>query len=277
LPSRQPKVILQTKGENKMRSMTAYASICRTTNTHRIQVILRSANFKYLDIYVRNLAPEEILLEETVKRQIQKRIHRGKIEVFIFLTEPHATKIYIDQKTVGQYVSQAKALAKKYDLKADIKISDILGLPQAIFCERRVRSEEKIVLPVLKQALDKLLEFKIKKGRAIGKEMLGNLTKLKENIRRITAQKPAIGDMENGEEDIDEELSLTSFYIAKLEKKINSEKITHKGKAIDFLTQEILRELNAASSKTKKKAAALMIVEAKNYLERIREQAQNVE
>jgi uncharacterized protein (TIGR00255 family) len=118
LPSRQPKVILQTKGENKMRSMTAYASICRTTNTHRIQVILRSANFKYLDIYVRNLAPEEILLEETVKRQIQKRIHRGKIEVFIFLTEPHARKICFSGKSLSQEIRLKSRYKNKRYLRA---------------------------------------------------------------------------------------------------------------------------------------------------------------
>ena len=63
----------------------------------------------------------------------------------------------------------------------------------------------------------------------------------------------------------------------KLESKINSKKLIPQGKPIDFLTQEILRELNAASSKTKKKNPALLIVEGKSYLERIREQAQNIE
>jgi uncharacterized protein (TIGR00255 family) len=50
-----------------------------------------------------------------------------------------------------------------------------------------------------------------------------------------------------------------------------------KGKSLDFLTQEILRELNSASSKTKNHTLSCLIVEAKNYLERIREQAQNIE
>ena len=68
-----------------------------------------------------------------------------------------------------------------------------------------------------------------------------------------------------------------SFYTKELEKKINAKNLATKGKALDFLTQEILRELNAASSKTKAKRVAALIVEAKNYLDRIREQAQNVE
>ena len=87
---------------------------------------------------------------------------------------------------------------------------------------------------------------------------------------------PSPAAEENNKEDIDEEISLLTFYAKKLEKEISS-KQDSKGKAIDFLTQEILRELNAASSKTKKPVLASLIVESKSYLERIREQAQNIE
>lgn len=260
-----------------MRSMTAYASVTKSRNSQAIQIVLRSLNFKYLDISIRNLPLEDILLESKIKSEIKKRITRGKIEVFVFLTRPPARKIYIDEKTVARYVSQAKILAKKHNLNPDIKISDILGLPQSIFWEPETKSDETFILPVLREALDKLLEFKRKEGMIIKKEIVGNLSKLKNNLREIKKHKPKIRQMENGKEDIDEEISLAFFYLGKLEKIIDSQKTVSKGKAIDFLTQEILRELNAASSKTKRKQPAILIVEAKNYLERIREQAQNVE
>ncbi|MCK5346679.1 MAG: DUF1732 domain-containing protein, partial [Candidatus Heimdallarchaeota archaeon] len=86
-----------------------------------------------------------------------------------------------------------------------------------------------------------------------------NLKKLENNINKIKKSKPKINQMENGKEDIDEELSLAAFYLDKLDKNFQSKQVTPKGKSIDFLTQEILRELNAASSKTKKKTAALLI------------------
>ena len=260
-----------------MRSMTAYASLQKSRDSQTVQINLRSINHKYLDISIHNLPPEDILLEEKIKREIKKRMHRGKVEVFIFLTKPQAKRIYINEKTVSRYVSQIKSLAKKYNLKPEIKISDILNLPQTISWEPRPKGDEALVFPVLKEALERLIAFKKKEGKAIKRELMNNLHKLRTNIQRIRKEKPKIGDMENGKEDIDEELSLTAFYIGKLESKINSKQPAPKGKAIDFLTQEILRELNAASSKTKKKVPALLIVEAKNYLERIREQAQNIE
>ncbi len=260
-----------------MRSMTAYASVQRNRGAQAIQVILRSLNFKYLDVCIHNLPAEDILLEEKIKREIKKKIHRGKIEVFIFSAKPQAKKIYVDEGVVSGYITQIKAFGKKHNLKANINISDILSLPQAISWGYRGKSDEGLMLSVIKEALDRFSRFKEKEGRAIKKEIKDNLSKLKSNLEKIKKQKPKASKIENGKEDIDEELSLISFYISKLESKINSKKWIPQGKPIDFLTQEILRELNAASSKTKKKNPALLIVEGKNYLERIREQVQNIE
>ena len=257
--------------------MTAYASLHKSKDSQSVQINLRSTNYKYLDVSIRNLPAEDILLEEKIKREIKKKIYRGKVEVFIFLAKPQAKRIYINEKTVGRYVSQIKALAKKYKLKPEINVSDILSLPQTISWEPAAKSDEVLVLPVFKEALNKLLAFKKKEGGAIKREVMSNLRKLRSNVTQIKKQKPKIRDMENGREDIDEELSLISFYIDKLASKINAKALAPIGKSIDFLTQEILRELNAASSKTKKKGPALLIVESKNYLERIREQAQNIE
>lgn len=156
-------------------------------------------------------------------------------------------------------------------------MSDILNLPQVVSWEQRSKSDEALILSVVREALDQLLRFKEKEGRIIKKEMKDNLLKLRSNVEKIKKQKPKVNEIENGKEDIDEEISLISFYIGKLENKINTKKLTPQGKPADFLIQEILRELNAASSKTKRKNPALLIVEGKNYLERIREQAQNIE
>ncbi len=260
-----------------MRSMTGYASLAKSDATHSVQISLRSTNFKYLDITIRNLPAEDIVLEETIKREIKRKMLRGKIEVFISCEEPQAKLMIINEKVVASYIKQAKALAKKYKAKDDIKISDILALPQAISWQTKRKSNDNLVIFLARQAIEELILFKKKEGQVIQKEMLRNIKRLKENVKKIIKLKPAINKMENGKEDIDEELSLMSFYIEKLGNTVSANSNKAKGKSIDFLTQEILRELNAASSKTKRKKAAILIVEAKNYLERVREQAQNVE
>ncbi len=260
-----------------MKSMTAYARAKKGKGTHSVQVTLRSLNYKYAEVSVYNLPAENILLEEAIKREIKKKVSRGKVEAFIFLSNLQSKKIIIDEKVVSEYIAQIKKVARKNKVKAQIGLSSILSLPQTICCEQKIKGDQSLILPAVKEALAKLVEFRKKEGKVIEKEMLSNLGKIRKNIIKIKKYKPKASKMENGKEDIDEELSLMSFYISKLEAKIKNNKNEPKGKSIDFLTQEILRELNAASSKTKKKRAALLIVEAKNYLERVREQTQNVE
>jgi len=260
-----------------MRSMTAYAHVYKKEKTQTLQVIMRAVNFKYLDIAIHNLPLEKILLEEKIKREIKKKLYRGKIEVYIFQKKPWENRIRIDEKNMASYLGQIRRLAKKYKLGADLSIRDLLGLPQVVYAEEKSQSDEGLILPAVKEGVVKLLEFRKKQGRIIRHEILKNLEQLKDNVRNIKKNKPPAGNGTNNKEDIDEEISLMSFYLNKLGTKVRSDNTAPKGKAIDFLTQEILRELNAASSKTKAKNVALLIVEAKSYLERIREQAQNVE
>jgi len=75
-----------------MKSMTAYASAQKSRGAQAVQVTLRSLNFKYLDIGIHNLPAEDIVLEEKIKREIKKKVCRGKIEVFICLAKPQAKK-----------------------------------------------------------------------------------------------------------------------------------------------------------------------------------------
>jgi uncharacterized protein YicC (UPF0701 family) len=65
--------------------MTAYANIYKRKKAQTIQVTLRSANFKYLDISIHDFPAQNILLEEQIKEEIKKKITRGKIEVYVYL------------------------------------------------------------------------------------------------------------------------------------------------------------------------------------------------
>lgn len=261
-----------------MNSMTGYAYVQKRKNGQQAQVIIRSLNFKYLDIIIHNLTPEKMLLEEKIKKEIKRRVNRGRVEVYIFLKRPFSKKVCIDEHKIGSYVSQVRKLSKKYHLEYNLRVSDLLHLPEVIYTEEKSLQDEGLVIPALREAVEKLSEFKKKEGQSIKLQVLKNLKMLKENVMNIDRLRPEIsGKEDRDKEDIDEEIALASFYIDKMDAKVKSLDCEPKGKAMDFLTQEILRELNAASSKTKTKNLSLLIVEAKNYLERIREQAQNVE
>jgi uncharacterized protein YicC (UPF0701 family) len=256
--------------------MTAYASVYKRKKSQTLHLILRSLNFKYLEMSIHNLPFPSILLEEKIKGQIRKKISRGKIEVYIFIKGHIESNVYMDDKILATYIHKAKTLAKKHGLEPRLNISDFINLPQVIsFSEKR--TEESLILSAAKEGIERLLEFKEKQGEAIRRDMNTNLASLRQNIESIKKAVPAPVKEVNGKEDINEEISLASFYLNKLDKTINAKTEKPKGKSLDFLTQEILRELNSASSKTKNRNIAPLIVESKNYLERIREQAQNVE
>jgi uncharacterized protein YicC (UPF0701 family) len=246
--------------------MTAYAQVYKSTDSFYLEVILRSLNFKYLQITVHNLPYEKLLLEEKIKNEIKKHIFRGKIEVFLFLRSLKGNLAKIYQK----YFSSLEEVTRKYNIGVTLNLSDLLHISSSLLYKE---IKDDLVLSAVREGVSKLLRFKEREGRLIKEETKKNLRRLKENVEKINKYKPKEAEEK---EDIDEEISLTLFYVKELEKKINSKTIT-KGKTIDFLTQEILRELNSASSKTKDKKISRLIVKAKDFLEKIREQAQNVE
>lgn len=260
-----------------MRSMTAYSAAEGKNKAGQTKIILRSLNYKYLDISVYNLPQQALVLEEIIREEIKKNITRGRVEVYFYQANKSKNQFAIDKNKFGNYVKQIKSLAKRFHLDENISPLEILNLP-GVFSDGGKSSISKTqVISVLKKALRRLIKFKKEKGKAVGNEMSKNLQLLDGNIAKIKKNKKKPVQATDGKEDIEEELSLIEFYSKKLKKTISTKKQIRKGKAVDFLSQEILRELNAASSKTRQKKLASSIVEAKNYLGRIREQAQNVE
>lgn len=259
-----------------MISMTGYAYINKRTKKYSLQVMLRSGNFKYLEAAVR-LPHDNILLEEKIKRSIRQKISRGKVEVQVLFKKHAEGQVYIDEAIVKKYVNQMKVLAKKYGFSSDVKISELLALPHVINWEEKDENDNNEILAAVEEGINQLVAFKKKEGKVVKSEMLKNLKNISSNVQVIRQHKPSGTKESDIKEDIDEELSLMSFYVTKLEKKVSADSSEFKGKEVDFLTQEILRELNASSSKTKDKTSGALIVECKNYLDRIREQAQNIE
>ncbi len=260
-----------------MRSMTAYSAAEEKNKSGKIKIVLRSLNFKYLDVSFFNLPQHALGLEEKIREEVKKAITRGKIEVYLYQDGGRAGSFQINKERFGSYARQLKALTKEFKLNKEIDALDILGLPGVVSAGGEKSISKTRVLFVLKKALERLIKFKEEKGKAIKKELLKNLNLLDVNIEKIKRNKKKSLGEEESREDIDEEIALIIFYSKKLKQTINAKRQVRKGKGIDFLSQEVLRELNASASKTRDQFLANLIVEAKNYLGRIREQAQNIE
>lgn len=260
-----------------MRAMTAYAYVREAQNGEVVEVSFKSLNSKYLDINIYRLPPEKVILERKLKELVESKIARGRVEISLFIKSSPKEKAVINKGLLYNYYAQINRVAHTLGLKPNIEVHDLLLLPGLITIESTARINERLILAAVKKTLVKVIQFREKEGRALKRKTLGSLKKIAALLNKIQRHKPKVKKEELGKEDIDEEVSLTQFYIKKLEKVIKRKNSFPRGKTIDFLAQEILRELNTSASKTKYKRLVSFIVEAKNYAERIREQAQNIE
>lgn len=260
-----------------MKGMTSYSQADKKEAGFNLEVAIRSTNAKYLEIIIHQLPPEKIFLEEKIKKEIKKKIKRGRIEVFFFLKLQPKQKLVVNDEMIGQYYKQVKMISKRLKIPNEILPNQLLLMPGVMRIEEDTRIDNNAIVSVFLKAINKLILFKKKEGNVISQEMSKNMKLIKTNIVKIKESKKIKNPGDESNKDIAEEISLILFYVSKLKKIVSTKKDEFKGKAIDFLTQEILRELNAAASKTKTKNISWQILEAKSFLERIREQAQNIE
>jgi len=260
-----------------MKGMTSYSQAAKKGAGFNLETTIRANNAKYLEIIIHQLPAEKVFLEEKIKKEIKKKIKRGRIEVYFFLKVQPKQKLVIDDGLINQYHKQVKRISKRLKVGDNVSPDKLLLMPGAIRIDEDAKVDNNAIVSVFVTALNKLILFKKKEGIAISKEMSKNMKLIKSNIVKIRENKKIKNPGDEFNKDIAEEISLILFYTSKLKKIIADKKEEFKGKAIDFLTQEILRELNAAASKTKSKTISWQVLEAKSFLERIREQAQNVE
>ncbi len=261
-----------------MRGMTAYAYARRKNSGCTIEVILRSTNSKYLEIFTHQLPIEKLYLEEEIKKEVQKKIRRGRIEIYFLFKGHLLQRLFVNKDLIRQYYKHIKYFSRVFNIPPETFMRDILMLPGAVRLEeKRHIVDNTTILSLVKEGITKLVVFKERQGNVIRREVKKSALEIKKNITRIKQRLAVLPEDTNGNKDIAEEISLILFYINKLEKTVASGKNYPKGKALDFLVQEIQRELNAASSKTKDVDICGRLLDAKNALERIKEQAQNIE
>jgi len=260
-----------------MRGMTSYAQAQRRGKGFSLEVVLRSTNSKYLEIFTHQLPLEKIYLEEAIKKETQKKIHRGRIEIYFFSHGRPSQKVVIDKNILSQYNRHAQHIAKQFKVSKEVLLRNFLMLPGIIRLEEKESVNDEMILAATREGLKKLIAFREKEGARIEKEIVKNIYAIEKAAKNIRNKTSSLRSEQNGYKDIAEEMALILFYINKLKKIVFSKTNVPQGKAVDFLAQELLRELNTASSKIKTQVMSGWLLEAKNALGRIKEQAQNIE
>jgi uncharacterized protein (TIGR00255 family) len=279
-----------------MKSMTGYGEASQNVRGARVTVQIRSLNHRHLDLQLR--VPREYLsLEEEIRKIIREKISRGRIDLFInrYAVKEQAHKLEMDEALVGQYIAGIKQLKRKYGLAGEISVALLANLPN-LFRVREIEidgaSERQALMKALGSALRKLEQSREREGghlRADMETQIGHLreiageleTRAAENGMRL--QKGPALDGPNGAEvanvvlkgDINEELVRLKTHVGELAK-VARERVPV-GKKIDFMLQEVNRELNTISSKVSYMPVTQLVLHGKERVEKIREQTQNIE
>ena len=286
-----------------MKSMTGYGEGSQNVRGMKVTVQIRSLNHRHLDLQLR--VPREYLaLEEEIRKTLRGKISRGRVDLFVnrYAGKASARKLDMDEELVGQYIAGVKQLKKRYRLEGEVGVSLLSNIPDLVHVhepEADTAGERQAVLKALGAALIKLERSREREGvqlRADMESQIRHLTQIASLLEARVAENPlrlprsgqSEGPNGSGAEkeavdlanmalkgDVNEEIVRLKTHVAALAKVIREREPV--GKKIDFMLQEVNRELNTISSKVPHLPFVQLVLQGKERVEKIREQAQNIE
>lgn len=287
-----------------MKSMTGYGEAAAQGTWVKLLVQLRTLNHRHLDIQLR-LPREYLPLEEEVRKTIRQRLARGRVEVFVTrsLLKGQRRTLELDKDLLAQYVKSLRQAKRKFALQGELHLSLFSGLPELFRlrdAETREQDERALVLKVFGAALRNLERSRQREGHQLRLDIQSQVRLLKRIAARLVTEARKISLRRKASWSPKEELAfaesqglpgetLSAPFKGDIHEEVVRLKshvlalaglvIAHEpiGKKMDFLLQEIQRELNTVSSKAPELPVVRLVLAGKESVEKIREQAQNVE
>jgi uncharacterized protein (TIGR00255 family) len=288
-----------------MKSMTGYAFQERQDDRLSLSVEIRGYNSRFLEIFV-YLPSHLSALEPLVKEYIASRCRRGKIEVNIRFKEHDANiSVSVNREAARAYSQAISLLAKTLGLGGKPPLQLILGMEGVLEVEKTRDNERNwaSIEPVLKTAADQFDGERLREGEHTQADILSSITRLEASVRIAASHAPLmevsirenlrarftelLGDRidENRilaetavllmKYTISEEISRLGAHLAEF--RAETERNPSPGKKLDFLCQEMNREINTIGAKTPDLEVSRSVVDMKDALENVREQLRNVE
>lgn len=271
-----------------IKGMTGFGQAIFSKGKIKGAVEIKSVNHKYLDVtyYLPNGFNS---LEARIKSLLQEEVQRGRVTVSLRLLEKPEVTIKMNKDAVKTYLTHLQSLKKEFKLQGNIGLGDVVHLPgvfeskEAVVVPEAIRAD---VEKAFRQAVKALTGMRKREGQSIAKDMTAQLKGMSENVNKIKARAKAILDEKkktlSPEEvmsfqksnDVNEEIERLSHYIVEVRGIL---KKNEAGKQIDFYAQEMHRETNTIGSKIQDKLVSQHVVGLKSSIDKIREQAQNLE
>jgi uncharacterized protein (TIGR00255 family) len=290
----------------KMMSMTGFGRGVAVADGRQVVVEIRSVNHRFLDVKVRG-QPVEAACEMEIVRAVRASVRRGALVVLIREGEGEAPGLPIER--IRSLYRLLDALREDLDLPGPVDLATVAAfLSAAQEAGTQTGLEWAAVRPALEQALAELGAMREREGAELSADMASRLRRLEELVLRLReASGPlpqlAVRRLEKRLEgvshqagvdpgrlaqeialaadklDVSEELARLDAHLGLLAALLhpNHQAPEGVGRKLEFLLQEIGRELNTTGAKSQDADVSALVIEAKTELEKIREQAQNIE
>jgi uncharacterized protein (TIGR00255 family) len=291
-----------------LKSMTGFGRAEGETTLGKVVVESRSVNHRYCDINIK-LPKRLSLFENRIKEIIRSQVSRGRIDVSFRLDTvgEEGVQLSVDLELAQQYYRVLQELKEKLQLKDDITLNLLAWAKDIITAKEESGDIEPYweeILPILKQSFKNMDDMKRLEGESLSKDLQQRLEHIAQQLQMIKQQFPThlkaalsrlherLRSLLEGMEidpsrfqqevaflgertDITEEIVRAESHLAQFCSLLEGNEPV--GRKMDFLLQEIHREVNTVSAKANDAEISQRVVEVKSELEKIREQVQNIE
>ncbi len=289
-------------------SMTGYGRGEAEGEGKQLTVELKAVNHRFLETVIR-LPRQYSPLEERIKRLIQEQVSRGRIEVYLNFKETGEIKrfIKVDKDIAVAYDKALEDLAKTLRASYSSDVYRLISLPEVVSVEEREEDLDAlwgVCSRALEQALAAFVKMRKQEGERLREDLIHRLDRIAQCIKEIEVRQPLV--VQDYQEklrqrisellhevpldenrlaneaavfadriSITEELVRLASHLAQFKASLNLPEPV--GRKLDFLTQELNREINTVGSKANDFEIGRTVVEVKSEIEKIREQVQNLE
>jgi uncharacterized protein (TIGR00255 family) len=288
--------------------MTGFGRAQAEQDGRKVTLELKTVNHRFLDLNIR--IPRALgFAEEAVRKGIKEKLSRGHVDVFVSYSAvaSDAKTARADVGLMRSYLHAARQAAKEVGVEDDIALSHLIRIPDVIMIEEASEDEDRltnIVLGALNLALSSLDEMRLREGEELKANLIACLDELQDILAAIDSRKglvPAeyaerlrqrLSELTTGT-DIDQARFTTEVALMADRSDISEETVrlaTHinqfrnavmeegaVGRKLDFIVQEMNRELNTIGSKSGDMTITNAVIAGKSVVEKIREQVQNIE
>jgi len=292
-----------------IRSMTGYGFGEAESDSLKVRVEIRSLNHRFCEVNVR-MPKELVALEGKLRKEVKQKLRRGRLDVFVDLEREgeQEYELCTNLSLVASYLKELRKIKEEFNLGGKINIEAIWAIPHLIQLKplpQKVEPEvENLLMEALQKAIRSLEEARVEEGRVIENELQHRLLLIKKLLQPLEAGAPEVQkdyyhrlkervkeynrELKLDENrllqetiyyadkgDITEELVRIKSHLDQFEQILSGNEPC--GKKLDFISQELFREINAIASKLRDPELMLNVLTIKSEIEKLREQVQNIE